>query len=141
METVHPDAAWTGVTSGWPSTVCMLYAKSCLLLSPKTSSTEREEGSHLRGNSTSIDQSKYCRSPSGGGGGLGDGGGGGGGCGGGGGGVGGGGGGGGDGGGGGGGGPPKVQPVRGPQSAQSVHGVQTPYSEPLPPSSQSPSEA
>ena len=30
---------------------------------------------------------------------------------------------------------------REPQSTQSVHGVQTPYSEPAPPSSQSPSEA
>jgi len=35
----------------------------------------------------------------------------------------------------------KEQPERGPQSAQSVHGVQMPYSAPLPPSSQSPSEA
>ena len=35
----------------------------------------------------------------------------------------------------------KVQPERGPQSAQSVQGVQMPYSAPLPPSSQSPSEA
>jgi len=35
----------------------------------------------------------------------------------------------------------KEQPVRVPQSVQSVHGVHTEYSWPLPPSSQSPSEA
>jgi hypothetical protein len=41
----------------------------------------------------------------------------------------------------GGGGGPQLPARRGPQSAQSVQAVQMPYSAPLPPSSQSPSEA
>ncbi len=39
------------------------------------------------------------------------------------------------------GGGPQLPARRGPQSAQSVQAVQMPYSAPLPPSSQSPSEA
>ena len=39
------------------------------------------------------------------------------------------------------GGGPQLPTRRGPQSAQSVQAVQMPYSAPLPPSSQSPSEA